>query len=326
MKTIRVIQLIILLVIVAVLIAILVLGITGNFSMPLSRIFRNATISNSVLIYDQVYIGDDLELVDTELNSADLEYHYSENNEIRVIYYGPESEKESPLVNTVFDDSKTLKIKQQNRINVFNMISGEKVVIYLPAGYDQEIVGDTASGDILFEDDMRLDRLSLGLSSGNVRMGDLVVETADIMVSSGKISANAIKASNYRFKLSSGDIKISELEGTGEIISTSGDTRIEAYIGGGSIKSTSGSADIGIISLGSDLDISLTSGDISIDLPAEQSAIGCHFEVLSGSIRTNFGNVNKNLTGASFNHDSANDQAHNINIKTTSGNIKANVQ
>ena len=325
MKTIRVIQLVILLVVVAVLIVVLVLGITGNFSMPFNKIFRNATISNSVLIYDQVYGGDELKLVDTDLSSADLEYHFSQSSEIRVVYYGPESEKEAPLVKTMYEND-TLRITQQNRINVFNMISGEKVVVYLPAGFDKEIVGVTASGNIEFYDDIKLNRLSLGLSSGNIRLNDLVVETVDISVSSGKITADLVDAANYSFKMSSGNFKATELVGTGDIISTSGNTDIDAYNGSGIIKSTSGNVDIGITKLESSLDIDLTSGNVSVDIPSEQVNIGCHFNVLSGSIRTNFGNVDKNITGASFSHNLSNDQVNKLSIKTTSGNIRANLQ
>ncbi|NLW11664.1 MAG: DUF4097 domain-containing protein [Clostridiaceae bacterium] len=323
MKTIRIIQLIILLVIVAALIAILVIGTTGNFSMPFGNLFRNGTVSNSVLIYDQVFEGSDLKLVDTKLSSADLEYHFSQDNEIRVVYYGPESEKDEPIVKTEYD-SNTLRITQQNRNSIFNMISGEKVIVYLPVDFDTEIIGDTASGNINFHENIKLDRLSLELSSGNIVIKDIAVQTVEIAVSSGRISADNISTGNYSFKLSSGNIRAAELSGQGNIISTSGNTDIDVYNGGGMIKSTSGNVDIGVSKLESDLDISLTSGNVSVDLINVIADIGCRFDVLSGRISTNFGNVDKNVAGATFRYGIDDDPANIINIKTTSGNIRAN--
>lgn len=325
MKTIRIIQLILLLIIIAVLIAILVVGTLGNFSLPFVNFFKNATVSNSVLIYDQEYDGSSLDLIDTSLSSADIEYNFSQNSEIRVVYYGPEKEKDDPIVKTNYDSS-TLKITQQNRVSLFNIISGEKVIIYLPAGFDKDIISDTASGNIEFHEDIRLNSLNLELSSGNVVMKDLAAKSMRIAISSGRVSAEAINVDEYSVKLSSGNFKSTELIGSGDIISTSGNADIDSYSGGGIIKSTSGNVDVGISKLTSDLDIGLTSGNISVDILSDDPDIECHFDVLSGSIRTNFGNINKNVTGASLNYEFSDNPMYKLSIKTTSGNIRANVQ
>lgn len=325
MKTLRVIQLVILLIIIAALVVVMTLGMTGNISIPIGNILRKGSFSNSVLIYDQVYDGTNLKFIETDLSSADLEYHFSQNSELRVVYYGPENEKDSPLVKTKYENDR-LEIKQHDRISVFNMISGEKLIVYLPADFDKEIAGHTASGNILFNEDISLNKLSLKLSSGNVKLKKLITDDADITVSSGTISADSIIASTYNFRMSSGNFKTAEIEGAGDISSTSGNTDIKSYKGGGSIKSTSGNIDIGILSLDSDLEISLTSGNVSADLPTAESAISYSFDVLSGSIRTNLGSVSKNITGASFRQEHTNSQAPKLSIETTSGNIRANVR
>lgn len=321
MKTIKIIQLVILLAVVGILVVVLVAGMMGRLPTAFASFIRNPIASPSVLILDQSYDGRTLNKVDSQLNSSSLEFEVSQDDQLRVVYYGPESETDDPTVRVNFSDQ-TLEITQRNRISFLRSITKEKVVVYLPKNFASDIACQSASGNIIFQEHIKLNSLRLKLSSGNIIMQDIVTPSLDIEVSSGKVTAAAVQADEYRFKISSGNLKLTELAGTGETISTSGNITVDHLFGGGSVKSTSGNTTIGLDKLVADLEISLTSGNATVQLLMPDPDLSCELDVLSGTIRSNFGNVSRNVAGASLNHDFGDGSGYHLSVKSTSGNLK----
>lgn len=321
MKTLKIVQLVLLLLIISGLVVVLAFGMAGRLTGTIGTWFRHSVVSSSVMIFDHTYDGRALIRIDSQLNTSNLEFEVSADDQLRVVYYGPESEKDDPTVRVHFA-SGTVEITQRNRFSFLRSITNEKVIVYLPAGFASEIVCQSASGNIIFQDDIKLSRLKLELSSGNIVLQDIVTPSLDIEVSSGKITTASVQAEEYRIKVSSGNLRLAELAGTGDVTSVSGDITVERLSGGGSIKSTSGNTTIGLEKLDTDLEISLTSGSADVQLLMSDPDLSCDLDVLSGTIRSNFGNVNRHVAGASLSHAFGDGTGHHLSVKSTSGNLK----
>lgn len=321
MKTLKIVQLILLLLIISGLVVVLAFGMAGRLTGTIGTWFRHSVVSSSVMIFDHAYDGRDLIRIDSQLNTSNLEFEVSADDQLRVVYYGPESEKDDPTVRVHFA-SDTVEITQKNRIGFLRSFSNERVIVYLPRSFAADIACQSASGNILFNEDLTLNHLRLEVSSGNVTMQAITTSVLDIDVSSGRVLADWVQADVYRFKISSGNLQLIGLIGKGDIISTSGNITVEALTGGGSIKSTSGNTTIGLEKLDTDLEISLTSGSADVQLLMSDPDLSCDLDVLSGTIRSNFGNVNRHVAGASLSHAFGDGTGHHLSVKSTSGNLK----
>ncbi|MDD3197471.1 MAG: DUF4097 family beta strand repeat-containing protein [Eubacteriales bacterium] len=321
MKTIRIIQLVILLLVIVILAAVLVVGLLGRLPVTFAGVFGNLASVDSVMVFDRQYNGSGLNKIDADLSTASIEFEFSQDDELRVVYYGPEKEINNPTIDIDYDEIQ-LNINQANRFGFFNNIINERVIVYLPADFSSEIICKTASGNIKMNDNMILNKLEMSVSSGNISMQDIDVLNLKINLSSGGISADEMLLEQYGIKVSSGNVKLNSLKGTGDIKTTSGSISIDSYEGSGLLKSTSGNVNLGLKMLTDDLDIELTSGGANIRILQSAPDFSCDFDVVSGSIRTNFGDVDDEIAGASFDYDFIDDANNKLRIKTTSGNLK----
>ena len=124
----------------------------------------------------------------------------------------------------------------------------------------------TSSGDVHL-DDMTAKLISLKCMSGDIFFRELIGERIDIETSSGEVTGGKID-SDMHIKTMSGDLKIKELAGCGEISTSSGEIELGTFTqmqGNVSLETSSGEIDVKNFDiLGGDLSLISLSGDIAI--------------------------------------------------------------
>ena len=231
-------------------------------------------------LYNEVYETDDVDSLNVDMISADIDVRYSEDEKIRVIINGYEKVKDTYRINL---NNRELSITENSKPTFWFGFSsgGDNIIIYLPQSYKNDISLKGVSSDIRLRNDYDLD-LTVKTTSGDVninRINNINVETT-----SGEInikSAKKVKASsvsgdidinnltNLDVKTVSGDVSLGIIKMTknGKIKTTSGDVRIDevknVYV---ETKTTSGDVDINKNDRKADIILSITtvSGDITV--------------------------------------------------------------
>lgn len=192
----------------------------------------------------------------------------------------------------------------------------------------------TTSGDIML--DQASGEAVISSTSGMVRMQALVGRVR-VTTTSGDISLGQVKG-DMNISTTSGDIRLQKGQGDLDASSTSGDIRADSLDGAFSLDTTSGtlsiaegsgfgkagsvSGDIRIFlaDLQGGLDISTTSGDVSLQLP-KTASLSLRFGSTSGECRTFFDeelSFNKKGNKASGRHGGG---EHSIDVSTVSGDL-----
>jgi len=314
MKTLRTILLIILIVGVLTILGILIFFLSGNGS------FRFARFGPSITISDQTFESKEFSEINIDLASADVVFRKSEDGDFRVIYVGPESEKDDPQV-MVSEDSGQLRIEQKRKIFVFSVVSKREVTVYIPDSFSGRVDYKCASGDMEMTDDFRFEEFMLKVSSGDLRCLNLSADRLSLETSSGDYSCRTIEADELTVKATSGDITIEKVIGTGTIKTVSGDIKIGEYTGGGSISTTSGSIRVYATEVSSDLSVEAISGEIDVSV-AEGTSLRLEFYVISGEIDTDVSLDNAKISKSSTKGTIGENPEYRLTIKTTSGDIR----
>lgn len=192
----------------------------------------------------------------------------------------------------------------------------------------------TTSGDIML--DQASGEAVISSTSGEVRMQALVGRV-QVTTTSGDISLGQVKG-DMNISTTSGDVRLQKGQGDLDASSTSGDIRADSLDGAFSLDTTSGtlsiaegsgfgkagsvSGDIRIFlaDLQGGLDISTTSGDVSIQLP-KTASLSLHFGSTSGECRTFFDeelSFNKKGNKADGQYGGG---EHSIDVSTVSGDL-----
>lgn len=229
-----------------------------------------------------------------------------------------------------------LKKETEIFVGIVYMNSDLKLEVSIPKSYNNDIHVNNSSGDVNIKD-FQLNQLDLKVSSGDIYTADLSFNGATIEASSGNIEMNNTKGKtsvvatsgkvqvneiygDLEVETSSGDITIIELEGDIEASASSGDIELINMDGELSAETTSGDINAYIEEVNNNIDLNCTSGRaiLSIDEGTNLSVIA---DTDSGSIECNYEldkiiKEDDTLTGSIGNGE------HNINIRTTSGDIE----
>ena len=316
MKAIQITVLAILGVIIILLSGLLIAGLLGYIDSDFSKFF-----GKSVLIFDETYDESEMKDIDIDITSANVKIYKSNDQSIRVVYYGPKSEKERPTVTADYVEG-ILRIEQKSRIQLFGFFDSDRVEIYLPRDYIGPFDFELSSGNLDFVEAFEFSQIEMQLTSGNVKAKTLNTATLHFVMSSGNLSCEGIYSDTYEIKMTSGTFKADALTGVGNFKSSSGNVSIQHYSGSGEIKLTSGDLNLGIEALSGDLEIGLSSGNVDVNLLGDTNDIACEFRVTSGNIRTNFGDVDDGDVGSKFLYKFSDGAENALVIKTISGSIR----
>ena len=281
---------------------------------------EHATTDQDYIVKEELYDAEDIEVIKTDLGSADLEVTIYEGDKIKVIAYAKDG-KHNDLYNIEVNDN-TLNIgkKEQIGFTTWDMQSYAKVELFIPQSYKEEVYLQTSSGNIIPRSDMKMEKITMKTSSGDIENKYKVAgEKVKIALSSGKGTLQIVEAEEYKLKSSLGSIEVMELIGEGDINTASGKINVKVFKGAGKIATASGDILIGMQKLIDDLKITTTSGTVEISNDANLSAV---IDVASSS-----GNIlidGKRKEDKALTCNWGTKEESEITIKTSSGSVKIN--
>ncbi len=201
----------------------------------------------------------------------------------------------------------------------------EHIDIYLPRQGMETLQLELSSGNISmerFNENYVCDSVSAETSSGNIKWNNTDAEEIKMRASSGNVNMENI-CGNASVHTSSGNIRIRELTGKADIKASSGDIAVDDFDGCGSLAATSGNVKAGMINITGDMEMSASSGNVSLEIP-EDTAFTFEAQTSSGDIHTDFEEaLSYNKKGNSVNGSVGSSPEYRIEMNATSGNVHA---
>lgn len=314
MKTLKIIQIVLLLILVFGLIAIMILFINGNLS-------AGAFLMNgkTVEVFDKEFDGENVNNIVVDVTSSDVKLYYTDSNQFKVVYQGAEKEIKDPFM-TAEINSDTLLIKQKTKVKLFQWGVNRIVTIYVPESFKGKLDYTCSSGDLAFLDDFNFSEIKTKSASGDMSADNLTCGQFSASCSSGDIKIGALQTDDFSFKLTSGDISVAELHGAGTLYLTSGDVAINGLYGQGSFETTSGDLGLKLCEASGDVKVKVTSGDVMVDIIGDLSFL-CDFSATSGDIKTLFASSGSGTYSNNFSGSIGNNPVNTLKINTSSGDI-----
>ena len=164
--------------------------------------FKQKNITKTIDIeedYDNIYI--DLDITNVELKKA-------EDNKSKIVC----EEYEKLTHNAKVEDS-TLKISATDERAwynkyFFNFFSDIKITIYLTEDSYNEFNFKLATGNLLSEEILNVNKIDLNLSTGNIRLANITSEEIKINESTGNVLVSELNVNNLNVTCSTGNIKV----------------------------------------------------------------------------------------------------------------------
>lgn len=136
----------------------------------------------------------------------------------------------------------------------------------------------TTSGDVLFSK-VQAGKMQTSSTSGDIWFPEIQAENAGISSTSGSVRLDSASAAAVDISTTSGDITVDQAEGSVKITSTSGEIRLSGLNGPCQISTTSGDISLGQVS--GAVSLSTTSGNVRLD----EGQSGLEAESTSGDIQ-----------------------------------------
>ena len=294
------------------------------------------------VIQEESFALDAIEDLEFDFSSMDITIYHTEESELKVkLLANRELRADERFVSS--KESGRIRIENRPLMQAFSFLwfSGfKKLEVYLPAQYQEKLSIKTSSGDVTLPDDtLSLRQVQLRANSGNMRGGTVQTEEFSVNVTSGDIRLQEVKSTRYQVQVTSGNTSINAIEGVGSIGGSSGDIRIgtltggeqdistasgnitlERFTGSGAISTQSGEVRMTSVLPKGDLDVRVTSGNVSMGLE-KAASVKLEASATSGTIRSTlpltYGHDNKRASGEIGESPSA-----MLSIRTTSGDIR----
>ena len=317
--------------------------------------------SDAGLVQEKEFPVADIDKLDIryDKSSNDVTIYESDGSTVIVREFANFEAKDSELAEIKLSGS-TLSVKGPKRVN--NMINVNRYMyteIWLPAGYEGEISVKTVSGEIVMDRELSLqqklrlsstsgdittknvaaEQVMIASTSGEVRTGELTAKEIEISTTSGdirldKAAGRLLAASTSgevtvsdgsgerKVSTTSGDIRISGIDSKFSVSSTSGEVTLEGQSGFGTVGTTSGDTRLSVALLTGDLDISTSSGEVTLQLSRDES-LQFKANTGSGTISTFFDDVlSFSKKGDRAEGSIGNDSKNKVTVTTTSGDIR----
>ncbi|MFA6941566.1 MAG: DUF4097 family beta strand repeat-containing protein [Clostridiaceae bacterium] len=273
----------------------------GGGTIPVRKDSRNQ--------YEEEMLTDGCDKVRLNFSNYDIEVSTTNEDKIRVVQSSSEKISREEKM-TVTRDGRCINIRGNDRSLYFNLFnfgsSSNKIELYIPRSYHQDLEITTKSGDIGILEELELNNLTCSQVSGAL-----------------EVKRN-VYINNFTSKTTSGDMKIPKLEAEFYKISTiSGDINIRSLSGSGDISAISGNVNLNSLKLNEYINIKSISGDIDVSAPDNTGFI---FEAntVSGDIDSDFNMYYKNKRGNKAEITYGDGPFKKISVSTVSGDINLN--
>lgn len=162
------------------------------------------------------------------------------------------------------------------------------------------------------------EELKLKITSGRMSVEDINTKTADFSMTSGKIEVSRVTAAEMSLKLSSGRMEVENSTASNLVTNqTSGTLVAEGKFDEIKTQLTSGKLELETSVLPRETSIKLTSGKAELKLP-ENNGFTLDYKKTSGSIKSDFISIGKDVKKGSVNYKSGGPQIH---VDITSGSV-----
>ncbi len=213
-----------------------------------------------------------IELIEIDTDSIDIVVVPTDDENMRVELKGFISglpKAENPVIFDVETQGETVSVRGEIKSD-FGIYREIRLTLtaYIPRTYGKDISIDTSSGDFHVEG-FSLKKLDVETSSGDISMDSVAGDVIICDSSSGDLEAENIKTRQFTR------------------IASSGDTGIVDFSGAFDCDVSSGRVEVQFSELNMNVDIEVTSGDISLEMPASSE-----FEV---DIKTTSGNIDSDF-------------------------------
>lgn len=182
----------------------------------------NGNAANLEIQKEESYSINNINNIKLDFASENISVYSTEDIDIKVIEKSSRKLKESQKFKSSIEEN-SLTLKEGKRFIVFGINQNRVLEVYIPKKYINNLNIDLSSGNVKINNDLTIKNIVVEQSSGNFNsLGIIKADKIDINGSSGNVSAKEINALEYNFQLSSGNIKIDTLSGSGYGKCTSG--------------------------------------------------------------------------------------------------------
>ncbi|MDV3428544.1 MAG: DUF4097 domain-containing protein [Bacillota bacterium] len=242
-------------------------------------------------------------------SNYDIKVSASNEDKVRVVQSSSERISREEKM-TVTREGRCINIRGNEKSLYFNLFnfgsSSNKIEIYIPRNYHQDLELATTSGDIEILDELELNNLTCSQVSGDLEVKrNLCINNFTSKTTSGDMEIPKLEAKSYKMSTISGDINIRNLSGSGEISSTSGDINLNS------------------LKLSEYINIKSISGDIDVSAP-DNTGFVFEANTVSGDIDSDFNMYYKNKRGNKAEITYGDGPYKKISVSTVSGDINLN--
>lgn len=278
----------------------------GNFTIFK---FNNTSVLYRYKIQqDEKVSADNLNKISLDFYGADVFINTTDEADLRVVQSSTSTlrDKDKFVINKnngEVEISTSSKIKRiPFHIFEFRNIK-QKIQVYIPRKYSENLYVSSSSGDVIFNFSSKLDNIHCNQASGDITVKDsITANNVNLKTISGDISLNTIYSKKYSIGDTSGDICINSISGSGYIKNVSGDTNIE-YKG-----------------IDDYSQVDSVSGDIKLKVPQNfnfKFSGQCTVGDINSDFQLNYENSKKNKASLQV----GNEPYKTINVKVVSGDI-----
>lgn len=253
----------------------------------------------------------DVDKIELEFKSSDLNVHFTEDTKMRVVQYSTKELNEDELFK-VNRTSSTINISEKNKIYFFyiGFFDQKAYDVYIPKEYEKTLKISLVSGNIEVDESLKFEDLTISSTSGDIKMRDIEAKSIGIETVSGDIKLQNLKEDNLKLKTTSGDISMGNIVGEIEAKTTSGEIESRKIEGNVEMQSVSGNIECEDFRITGDSNIKTTSGEVKMYLNEESNC-----EIFTDTVSGNVTLPNRrNVMG--------NAPYVELKVKTTSGNIR----
>jgi len=188
----------------------------------------------------------DLDSIVLDFTSENIIVSATGTNEIKIVESSSRNLRTSEKF-TAVREGNTLTIKQGKKrqfLSIFNFGDIQrKIEVVIPESYAGNMETTLSSGNVDLEGNFTFSSIKSEINSGNFTAeGAITANEASIASTSGNVKVGKLAAGTYEINITSGDIRLGSLSGSGEIKGKSGNISIgyEGIAGYSSVKTTSG--------------------------------------------------------------------------------------
>jgi len=192
-------------------VTLLVIGVVGLFFMGFQgKAFSFKSLWGDVEAFEEKASFDsgEIEQIDVDVSSADVQLLKSDSDKIGVRYYG-ESNNAEKLKESFYAKTSgpTLEVGKKSTVNFGIQFNSGQLEISLPDKQWERVNMHSSSGDINARG-LKVNAINIDLSSGDIGLNEIKAEKLTVNTSSGSFEGENIDA-DISAHTSSGDVELS---------------------------------------------------------------------------------------------------------------------